>query len=109
MQPATTAPPAPGGQPASWSPRLASRLGLFFAAYVLAAGFGQGLALIPGVTITFWPPAGLFVAVLILNRPGCWGWCVLAGCAAELTANAVWFHNPLPFALVYFAANALEA
>jgi PAS domain S-box-containing protein len=84
-------------------------LGLFYAAYVLAGGFGQGLAIIPGVSITFWPPAGIFVATLLLNDRYSWPCWVLAGCLAELTCNAIWFHNPLPFALIYFSANALEA
>ncbi|MFN0070370.1 MAG: MASE1 domain-containing protein [Chloroflexota bacterium] len=82
---------------------------LFSVAYVLAAGFGQGLAIIPGVSITFWPPAGIFVASLLLSPQASWPRWVLAGCLAELTCNVIWFHNPLHLALVYFAANALEA
>jgi PAS domain S-box-containing protein len=89
-------------------PRLAY-LVLFATAYVLTGGFGQGLALIPGVAITFWPPAGIFVAALLLNPRPHWWWYVLAAGLAELACNAIWFHNPLRFALVYFSANALEA
>ena len=85
------------------------RLVLFYSAYVAGAGLGQSLPLIPGVTVMFWPPAGVFVATLLLTRRTAWPWYVLAGCLAELTANAAWFRNPLPLALVYFAANALEA
>jgi integral membrane sensor domain MASE1 len=84
-------------------------LAVFAVAYVLTAGLGQGLALIPGVAITFWPPAGIFVAALLLNPRPHWWWYVLAAGLAELACNAIWFHNPLRFALVYFAANALEA
>ncbi|HZP85737.1 MAG TPA: MASE1 domain-containing protein [Burkholderiales bacterium] len=84
-------------------------LALFYAAYVLAGGFGQGLALIPGIGITFWPPAGIFVATLLLNARGRWPWYVLAGGLAELTCNVVWFHNPTLIALVYYGANVLEA
>jgi PAS domain S-box-containing protein len=75
----------------------------------LAGGFGQGLALIPGVTITFWPPAGIFVAALLLNPRSQWWWYVLAAGFAELVCNAIWFHNPVPFALVYVLANLFEA
>jgi hypothetical protein len=82
---------------------------LFYAAYVLAGGFGQGLALIPGVTIIFWPPAGIFVAALLLTPRDSWPWWIAAGCLAELTCNAIWFHSAIPFALIYFGANALVA
>jgi PAS domain S-box-containing protein len=84
-------------------------LALFYAAYVLTGGLGQGLALIPGVAITFWPPAGVFLATLLLNPRSSWPWYVGAGCLAELTCNAIWFHNPGHLALVYFGANVLEA
>ncbi len=82
---------------------------LYFSAYVLAGGFGQGLMLIPGVAISYWPPAGIFVATLLLTPWRSWPWWVLTGGLAEMTCNALWFHNPVPFALVYYAANVLEA
>lgn len=82
---------------------------LFYAVYVVAGGLSQELAIIPGVAITFWPPAGLFLATLLMNPRGSWPWWILAGCLAELTCNGIWFGNAIPFALIYFAANALEA
>lgn len=82
---------------------------LFYCAYVLAGGFGQGLALIPGVAVTFWPPAGIFSAVLLLTTRRSWLWWIPVAAAAELTCNAIWFHNPVHFALIYFTANALVA
>lgn len=98
------------GLPAADADRpRAAHLVLFATAYVLAAGVGQGLPLIPDVAITFWPPAGIFVAVLLLNPQAQWRWYIVAGGLAELACNDLWFHNPLPFALVYFTANALEA
>ena len=84
-------------------------LALFYDAYVLAGGFGQGLALIPGVSITFWPPAGIFIAALLLTQKYSWPWWIAVGCLAELTCNAIWFHNAIAFALIYFSANALVA
>lgn len=89
-------------------PRVA-HLVMFFTAYVLSSGLGQGLRLIPEVAITFWPPAGIFVAALMLNPRAQWRWYVATAGLAELAGNDIWFHNSLPFALVYFAANALEA
>jgi len=94
----------------AWGERPhAAILALFYAAYVAAGGFGQGLAIIPGVAITFWPPAGIFLATLLLSPRSLWPWHVATACLAELTCNAIWFHNPTQWALVYFAANALEA
>ncbi len=85
------------------------QLCVFYVFYVLAAGFGQGLALIPGIAISFWPPAGIFVATLLLSSKYSWPWWILAGCTAEITCNAIWFHNSIPSALIYFSANALLA
>ena len=34
---------------------------------------------------------------------------MVTGLLAELLGNAVWFHNPLPVAILIFAGNALEA
>src|SRR5262245_36875368 len=84
-------------------------LGLFFAAYVAGAGFAQLLAIVPGTGISIWPPSGLFIATLAIASRSSWPWWLLAGCLAELLANALWFHSPLPAALLIYAGNALEA
>jgi PAS domain S-box-containing protein len=81
----------------------------FFAAYIFGAGIGQGLAIIPGISVTFWPPSGIFLATLLWNSRSVWLWFVAAGCLAELTCNFCWFQNPIVLALVYFSANSLEA
>ena len=92
------------------SPRVTvAGLSVFIGAYILAGGLGQGLSLIPGVAIIFWPPAGVFVGTLLMNPRRTWPWWIVAGCAAELTCNALWFHNSVPFSLLYFGANALTA
>ena len=94
----------------AWSHRPSLlHLALFGAAYVLAAGFAQLLAIVPGTGISIWPPSGLFVATLVLAAPGSWPWWVLAGFLAEFSGNLLWFHNPLPVAVLIFAGNALEA
>lgn len=82
---------------------------VFSTAYLAAAGFGQGLAIIPGVAITFWPPAGILVGMLLLSPRRRWPWWIGAACVAELAANALWFQNAWHHALLYFGANALEA
>ena len=94
--------------PARWKRPSFGHMLLFYAAYVLAGGFGQGLALIPGVSIIFWPPVGILIATLLSCRLSSWLWWIGVGCLAEITCNGVWFHNPLPYALIYYAGNALE-
>ncbi|TPL99711.1 PAS domain-containing protein [Mesorhizobium sp. B2-3-10] len=84
-------------------------LGLFFAAYVLGCGFAQLLAIVPGTTISVWPPSGLFIATLVLASRRSWPWWVMVGCLAELFSNFVWFHSPLPAALLIYSGNAFEA
>ncbi len=71
-------------------------LALFVAAYVLGCGFANVLAIVPGITVSIWPPGGIFIATLILAHPYIWPWWIVAGCAAEMFAQLVWFHSPLP-------------
>jgi PAS domain S-box-containing protein len=92
----------------SYRPQLL-HLGLFFAAYVLGCGFAQALAIVPGTGISIWPPSGLFIATLILVPKQSWPWWGLVGCLGELFGNALWFHSPLPAAVLIYAGNALEA
>ncbi|MET3580371.1 PAS domain S-box-containing protein [Mesorhizobium robiniae] len=84
-------------------------LGLFFAAYVLGCGFAQALAIIPGITVSIWPPGGVFIATLVLTSPYSWPWWILAGCLAEMFAQLVWFHSPLPAGFLIYVGNALGA
>jgi integral membrane sensor domain MASE1/two-component sensor histidine kinase/CheY-like chemotaxis protein len=92
-----------------WRPPRTLRLLGFAAAYLLAAGFARLLALAPDTGISIWPPSGLFVATLLLSRPGHWPWWIGAALPAELAANLLWFGNALPVAALIFAGNALEA
>ena len=93
-----------------WShrPRFLN-LGLFFAAYVMGCGFAQALAIVPGITVSIWPPAGVFIATLILTSPYSWVWWILAGCLAEMFAQLVWFHSPLVAGFLIYVGNALCA
>ena len=49
------------------------------------------------------------MATLILTSARSWPWWVLAGCLGELIGQFLWFHSPLPAALLIYAGNALEA
>jgi PAS domain S-box-containing protein len=84
-------------------------LALFYAVYVMAGGFSQGLAIIPNISVVFWPPAGIFAATLLMTPKRSWSWWVAVGSLGEFTCNALWFHNAIFPALFYFAANALTA
>ncbi|HEY3252575.1 MAG TPA: MASE1 domain-containing protein, partial [Polyangiaceae bacterium] len=100
----------PSGKIDVWSQRPHwLHLGLFVAAYVLGCGFAQSLAIVPGTGISIWPPSGLFIATLVLASRPSWPWWLLSGCLAELVGNALWFHSPLPAALLMYTGNALEA
>lgn len=93
-----------------WMHRPSFRyLALFYVAYVWRAVWVTGWRSYRESRLHSGPQAGVFVATLLLNPGHRWPWWVVAGCCAELTCNAVWFHNPIPFALVYYTANALEA
>lgn len=89
--------------------QLAASLAGFFVAYLVAARLGENLALIPGLSITFWPPAGLFLAMLLVGDRRQWVWTIAAGVAAEMACNALWFHHPVGPAFLYSLSNAAEA
>ncbi len=93
-----------------WShrPKL-SHLAFFFAAYLLGCGFATVLGIVPGTNISIWPPAGLFIATLILTSRYTWPWWILAGCPAELLGQLLWWHSPLPAGVIMYLGNALEA
>ncbi len=84
-------------------------LALFFAAYVLGCGFAQALAIVPGISVSIWPPGGVFVATLILAPVPSWPWWMLAGCLAEMFAQFVWFHSPLAAGFLIYVGNAIAA
>ena len=95
---------------AAWSSRPPFLyLGLFFAAYVMGCGFAQALAIVPGITVSIWPPGGVFMATLILTSPYSWPWWILAGCLAEMFAQFVWFHSPPIAGFLIYVGNAICA
>jgi integral membrane sensor domain MASE1 len=85
----------------------AAALAAFYAAYMLAAAFGRWMMVIPGIQITIWPPNGVVLAMLLTQPRRTWPWWIAAGAAGELTANAIWFFNPLVWTLGYVITNAI--
>lgn len=95
------------GVPIGSSPGLSA--GLLFIAYLLGAGIAQLFAVMPESGISIWPPGGLLLGSLLLADRRGWPWLVTAALVADLMANALWFHNPMPVALGLFAANLAGA
>ena len=84
-------------------------LSLFVVAYVMGCAFAQVLAIVPGITVSLWPPAGVFIATLILTSPYSWPWWILAGFLGEMIGQFLWFHSPLPAGILIYVGNALCA
>ena len=80
----------------------------FGAAYLLCSETGAYLS-VPGSTqISFWLPAGLYLAVLLLNDYRVWPWLVLAGLPANLIFDH--FHGTAFIPIFFFyLANTLQA
>jgi PAS domain S-box-containing protein len=89
-------------------PRLA-HLALFCIAYVLGCGFAHVFVLIPGITVSIWPPGGVFIAALIATSPYSWPWWILTSFLAEGLAQLIWFHSPPLAGFLIIAGNALGA
>jgi PAS domain S-box-containing protein len=80
----------------------------FALAYVAAAELGQALSVKPGNFATIWPPAGLYLAALLLTPTLAWPRVVASSAVANLGSNLL--HGQLLWLnLGFCAANALEA
>ena len=81
---------------------------LFAAAYFACAEVGNLLSVRDGVDVSFWLPAGLFVAALLLAERPDWPWFM----AAAILANTLfdYFKGTKPTLIVLFASgNVLQA
>ena len=81
------------------------RLAAFLLVYLAGAGFAKWLAIVPGTGNSVWPPGGVYLAALLLVPRAQWPWWIGVALVAELGANALWFHNPVPAALAIHAGN----
>lgn len=115
--PTATDPSSASGRltPSSAAPRsmaeavgMPTALGLvaIYLLYMLAAGFGRWMTVIPDIPITVWPPNGVILAMLLIRPRQSWPWWIAVGAAGELTGNLLWYGNPLIWALGYILANA---
>ncbi|WP_334062921.1 MASE1 domain-containing protein [Limimaricola cinnabarinus] len=84
----------------------ATQLIAVYAAYMIAVAFGRWMVVMPEVPIAIWPPNGVILAMLLTRPRQSWAWWIGLGALGELTGNALWYHNPLIWALGYVVANA---
>jgi PAS domain S-box-containing protein len=84
-----------------------AKLLIFYVAYVASMAFGRWVLVIPDIPIVVWPPNGVVLAMLLTQPKQTWPWWVAFAALGELTGNAIWFHNPVVWALGYIAANAM--
>ncbi|MBM3995271.1 MAG: hypothetical protein FJ303_14130 [Planctomycetes bacterium] len=84
---------------------------LLAVAYFLSAELGHWLSLKSRdqVFATFWPPAGLLLAVLVLNRIADWPTFLFTACLANLASDVVFHEKPVPVSAGYCVANLTEA
>ena len=76
-------------------------------AYVIAAEVGNLLS-VQRTFATFWPPAGLFFAMLLISRPKDWPLLILAGFAGNMCSDLL-HGRALLMTLGFSTANVLEA
>lgn len=82
-----------------WTSTLWQRAVLFGAAYFLCAWAGDFLSVPGGTYVSFWIPAGLSVAVMLLNRTRDWPRLLLAVVLANFLFD---FFHRTPFFLILF-------
>jgi PAS domain S-box-containing protein len=82
---------------------------LFALAFLAAAEVGRLFSPVAGHFATIWPPAGLYVAVLLATRIRRWPSLVAAAVLANLASDCLLHDQPLNAALGFAAANTIEA
>ena len=81
---------------------------LFGVAFVLLAEAGRFLSVPDSTYISFWLPAGLYVAALLVSKRRAWPWLVLAAVAGNLAFDLAHGTN-LVVALLFCLANSVQS
>lgn len=84
------------------------RAALFSLAYFLCAWLGSFLSVRNNTSVSFWLPAGLYVAVLLMNERRDWWWFVLAAFPANLVFDLLRGTSIIPI-LFFYAANTVQS
>ena len=84
------------------------RAALFGLAYFFSAELGQLLTFHSSPAATFWPPSGLYVAILLLDAPRTWPAYLLAAFSANIAFD-LQQGRPLWVSLLFCCGNSLEA
>jgi PAS domain S-box-containing protein len=83
---------------------------LFGAAYFFCAEAGSYLSAQDGTYVSFWLPAGLSVAVLLLNRTRDWPWLLLAVLPANYLFDFLHDQKPdLAVIFLFYVANVVQS
>ena len=88
--------------------RLWQKAALFSIAFFLCAEASRFLSVPNKPFAIFWLPAGLYVAVLLLNETRAWPWLILAALPANLAFDLTVGTNPVVI-LGFFVANTVQA
>ncbi len=80
----------------------------FGATYFAAAEIGHALSF-PGHIASFWPPSGLYLAVLLVNPLRRWPWFVMAAALGNLSSAVLRHDQSIPIGLALTIGNTLEA
>jgi len=84
------------------------RAALFGAAYFLCAGASSFLSARNSPFVTFWLPAGLFLAVLLSNPTRHWPWLALTVLPANLAYDLL-YGTKFEVILFFYCANTVQA
>ena len=81
--------------------------GLFALAYFIGAELGYALSLGPSAGGTFWPPAGIALAVLVVAPRRSWPQLLIAGAVANLVSDQL-HGQTLAASVAFLVANLSE-
>jgi integral membrane sensor domain MASE1 len=87
---------------------LWQKAALFSLAYFVCAEASKFLSAPHSPYISFWLPAGLYVAALLLNKTRDWPWLVLAAFPANLAFDLIHGTRFVPI-LFFYGANTTQA
>ncbi len=87
---------------------LWQRAALFSAAYFICAESGSFLSVRGSTYVNFWLPAGLYVAVLLLNERRVWPWLVLGAFPANVVFDLLQ-GTQFVASLLFYCANTVQA